>query len=231
MRRGCGPTSRSKAGSRWSPRSTRPAGGSSRNCGTWGGWSIPTLAAGSRSRRRRSPRRTARSPMTGSKDYVEPRAVTADDIERVIGDYASAARNAIARRVRRGPDPRRQWLSGRPIPARQRPICATMIMAGRSPTGCASCARWSRRSRPRSASSAPASACRPIGEVAGRRRQRQCRALFVAAAAELEAAWRAVDRACASRGRSRPSAPTDDAAGQPGDAQGLFGQDRPQQRL
>jgi N-ethylmaleimide reductase len=32
----------------------------------------------------------------GRKDYVEPRAMTADDIERVIGDYVAAARNAIA---------------------------------------------------------------------------------------------------------------------------------------
>ena len=32
----------------------------------------------------------------GRKDYVEPRAMTLGDIERVIGDYARAARNAIA---------------------------------------------------------------------------------------------------------------------------------------
>ena len=32
----------------------------------------------------------------GRKDYVEPRAMTLADIERVIGDYARAARNAIA---------------------------------------------------------------------------------------------------------------------------------------
>ena len=32
----------------------------------------------------------------GRKDYVEPRAMTQADIERVIGDYARAARNAIA---------------------------------------------------------------------------------------------------------------------------------------
>ena len=31
----------------------------------------------------------------GRKDYVEPRAMTLDDIQRVIGDYAAAARNAI----------------------------------------------------------------------------------------------------------------------------------------
>ena len=32
----------------------------------------------------------------GRKDYVEPRAMTLDDISRVIGDYATASRNAIA---------------------------------------------------------------------------------------------------------------------------------------
>ena len=32
----------------------------------------------------------------GRKDYVEPRSMTLDDIKRVIGDYALAARNAIA---------------------------------------------------------------------------------------------------------------------------------------
>ena len=32
----------------------------------------------------------------GRKDYVEPRAMGLDDIERVIGDYADAARNATA---------------------------------------------------------------------------------------------------------------------------------------
>jgi N-ethylmaleimide reductase len=32
----------------------------------------------------------------GRKDYVEPRAMTRDDIQRVIGDYVVAARNAIA---------------------------------------------------------------------------------------------------------------------------------------
>ena len=32
----------------------------------------------------------------GKQDYPEPRAVTADDIERILGDYAAAARNAIA---------------------------------------------------------------------------------------------------------------------------------------
>lgn len=32
----------------------------------------------------------------GRKDYVEPRAMSLPDIERVIGDYARAARNAIA---------------------------------------------------------------------------------------------------------------------------------------
>jgi 2,4-dienoyl-CoA reductase-like NADH-dependent reductase (Old Yellow Enzyme family) len=32
----------------------------------------------------------------GRKSYVEPRAMTLDDIARVIGDYATAARNAIA---------------------------------------------------------------------------------------------------------------------------------------
>ena len=32
----------------------------------------------------------------GRKSYVEPRAMTLDDIKRVIGDYAHAARNAIA---------------------------------------------------------------------------------------------------------------------------------------
>lgn len=32
----------------------------------------------------------------GSKPYVEPRAATAHDIKRIVGDYATAARNAIA---------------------------------------------------------------------------------------------------------------------------------------
>ena len=32
----------------------------------------------------------------GRKDYVEPRAMTLDDIARVVGDYANAAKNAIA---------------------------------------------------------------------------------------------------------------------------------------
>jgi 2,4-dienoyl-CoA reductase-like NADH-dependent reductase (Old Yellow Enzyme family) len=32
----------------------------------------------------------------GKQDYPEARAVTADDIERILGDYAAAARNAIA---------------------------------------------------------------------------------------------------------------------------------------
>ena len=32
----------------------------------------------------------------GHKEYVEPRAMSQDDIERVVGDYANAAKNAIA---------------------------------------------------------------------------------------------------------------------------------------
>ena len=56
----------------------------------------------------------------GKTPYVEARAATGQDIGRIIGDYAAAARNAIAAGLRRRADPRRQWLSGRPIPARRR---------------------------------------------------------------------------------------------------------------
>ena len=55
----------------------------------------------------------------GKKPYVQARAATRDDIQRIIGDYACGRAQRDLRRVRRRPGPRRQRLSGRPIPARQ----------------------------------------------------------------------------------------------------------------
>ena len=54
------------------------------------------MAAASRCRHRRRPRRHHAHTYEGKKPYVEARAATRRDIARIVGDYARAARNAIA---------------------------------------------------------------------------------------------------------------------------------------
>ena len=57
----------------------------------------PTSAAASRSRRRRRPRRDKAHTYEGKPALCRSaRAATRDDIARIVGDYARAARNAIA---------------------------------------------------------------------------------------------------------------------------------------
>ena len=99
LARCAGPVERG-AGRRLEDRSPRrctpPAGGSSPSCGTWAGWSIPTLAAASRSPPRRPPRPTTPTPMRASSLMPRRAPQPLTDIGRILDDYARAARNAIA---------------------------------------------------------------------------------------------------------------------------------------
>ena len=114
-----------------------PAGGSSPSCGTWAGWSIPTSAAASRSASSATTAPDFAHTYEGKKPYVEARAATRDDIRRIIGDYATAARNAIApaSTASRSTAPTAIWSTNSCATA---PTSATTNMADRSTTGCAS---------------------------------------------------------------------------------------------
>ena len=157
--------------------------------------------------------------MTASRPYPEARAVTADDIERILGDYARAARNAIAagfdgvqihgangylvdQFLRDGTNLRDDDYGG-PIANRLR-FMREVVEAVAA----------------RSASSAPASACRPTAMSRAATTATVMR-LFTAAAAELErlgVPWIELARA-----RPAIDLPRDRrSAGQPGDAQAVI---------
>ena len=131
--------------------------------------------------------RHARIPMPASKPYAEARAADARRDRRACSTIMRRPpRNAIARRVRRRPAPRRQWLSDRPVPARQfEPPRRRLWRLARESHPAAPRSRCERviAARRRRPHRGPPLAQR---RDAGRRRQRSARRCSSAAAAALD---------------------------------------------
>ena len=206
MRPGCGTASRSRAGRR-SPSGARAGGRIVAQLWHMGRLVHPDLGGGQPVSASATTAPDFAHTYEGKKPYVEARAATACGHQRIIGDYAAAARNAIAagfdgvqihgangylvdQFLRDGANfrDRRIWRLDREPASASRPRC-------------------SRRSATRSAWTASASASRRTSSP-GRRGQRPD-PLFTALAA-ARGAEGAVDRAAraasarTSAGRSRP---------------------------
>ena len=165
----------------------------------------------------------------GKQPYVEARAADPGRDQARSLPIMLPQRATRSRRLRRRPDPRRQRLSGRPVPARRhQPARRRLWRADRQPPSLH--ARGGRGGfAAKSASAGPGIRLSPNGEVQGCQRQRQSCTVH-RRRRRASAARRAMARAA----RARPALdlpPDRRPAGQPLDPQRLSRQAGAQQRL
>ena len=121
--------------------STPPAGECSCSSGTWAVYPIPAIWM-ARCRSRPAPSRQGPcQPARPRRCLVTPRALETREIAGHRRSLSPGRSRTPGGRLRRRRNPRRQWLSARPIPPGQHQH-RTTITAARSRTAPGSCSKW-----------------------------------------------------------------------------------------